>query len=318
MGHRPGVVPLPGVDAFQRGRELLRKPASHDDTRHVSRVSDSGRRAGTIGVVRLLRPLLVVLPLVLSACGGLDDAAAETIVTAVVDDVPPSLSTTTTALSPNSTTASETLPPLTTTTIPPDQVWTAAFAEGRLPVFASPQDPRPHRVLDSHTILGTPTVVFVLAATDAWLHVMLPGRPNGETAWIRSRDVVTYEVTTRAVVDLTNRTLQVFEGDRQIFETAIGVGSPASPTPTGMFFITDAVRITNPGGPWGPYAFGLSARSDTVTEFNGGDGIIGIHGTNRPNSIGEAQSLGCVRLPNDVMLQLSELLSVGSPVKIRA
>jgi lipoprotein-anchoring transpeptidase ErfK/SrfK len=62
----------------------------------------------------------------------------------------------------------------------------------------------------------------------------------------------------------------------------------------------------------------LSARSDTVTEFNGGDGIIGIHGTNRPNSIGEAQSLGCVRLPNDVILELSELLSVGSPVTIKA
>jgi lipoprotein-anchoring transpeptidase ErfK/SrfK len=85
-----------------------------------------------------------------------------------------------------------------------------------------------------------------------------------------------------------------------------------------MFFVTDAVRITNPNGPWGPYAFGLSARSDTVTEFNGGDGIIGIHGTNRPNSIGEAQSLGCVRLPNDVMLELAELLSVGSPVTIKA
>jgi lipoprotein-anchoring transpeptidase ErfK/SrfK len=110
----------------------------------------------------------------------------------------------------------------------------------------------------------------------------------------------------------------VLDGDELIFETIIGVGSPSSPTPVGMYFVTDAVRITNPNGPWGPYAFGLSARSDTVTEFNGGDGIIGIHGTNRPNSIGEAQSLGCVRIPNDVMLELAELLSVGSPVTIKA
>lgn len=283
----------------------------------MSRVSDTARRAGTLETVQLVRPLLVALALAVSACGGFDDAAAETIATAAAEDVPPSLSTTTTA-PPASTAPTTTAPPQTTTTVAATPVWTSAFAEDRVPVFANPREARPYRVLDSHTILGTPTVVFVLDAADDWLHVMLPGRPNGETAWIRDSDVVTYEVTTRAVVDLTNRTLQVFEGDQQIFETAVGIGSPASPTPTGLFFITDAVRITNPGGPWGPYAFGLSARSDTVTEFNGGDGIIGIHGTNRPNSIGEAQSLGCVRLPNDVMLELSELLSVGSPVTIRA
>lgn len=283
----------------------------------MSRVSVTTQRGGTLELVHLLRPLLVALALVLSACGGFEDAAAETMATKVVDDVPPSLSTTITA-PPPSTAPSTTLPPQTTITVAPAPVWTAAFTEGRLPVFASPRRDRPYRILDSHTILGTPTVVFVLDATESWLHVMLPGRPNGETAWIRESDVVTYEVDTRAVVDLTNRTLQVFEGDRQIFEAAVGIGSPASPTPTGLFFITDAVRITNPSGPWGPYAFGLSARSDTVTEFNGGDGIIGIHGTNRPNSIGEAQSLGCVRLPNDVMLALSELLSVGSPVTVRA
>lgn len=284
----------------------------------MSRVSDTKQRTGSLRFVHLMRPLLLALAVVLSACGGFDDAAAETIATTMVDDVPPSLSTTITAPPPSTAPSTTEPPPTTTETSAPDPVWTAAFAEGRVPVFATPQDARPYRVLDSHTILGTPTVVLVVDAAEDWLHVMLPGRPNGEKGWIRNSGVVSYEVDTRAVIDLTNRTLEVYEGNRQIFETAIGIGSPASPTPTGLFFITDAVRITSPGGPWGPYAFGLSARSDTVTEFNGGDGIIGIHGTNRPNSIGEAQSLGCVRLPNDEMLELSELLSVGSPVTIRA
>ena len=74
--------------------------------------------------------------------------------------------------------------------------------------------------------------------------------------------------------------------------------------------------VGNPTGPWGPWAFGLSAYSDVVTEFNGGNGIIGIHGTNRPGSIGYAQSLGCVRVPNDVALELGELISAGVPVEI--
>jgi lipoprotein-anchoring transpeptidase ErfK/SrfK len=78
------------------------------------------------------------------------------------------------------------------------------------------------------------------------------------------------------------------------------------------------VRVARAGGPWGPAALGLSARSDTITEFNGGDGIVGIHGTNRPGSIGQAASLGCIRLPNDVILQLHELVPIGTPVEIRA
>jgi hypothetical protein len=269
--------------------------------------------------VRFTRPLLLVLVAIplLSACIALDDAAAETIPPVTTPELPraaPTAPPTTLELSPATT------PTTVTTTIPdPAPVtWTAATADGRLDVFVAPGDSAPFRILDSHTILGTPTVVLVLGGSEAWLEVMLPGRPNGETGWVRTMDVERYEVRSQAVIDLTTRTLQVLEGTEPIFETQVGVGSPSAPTPTGTFFITDAVRITSPGGPWGPYAFGLSARSDTVTEFNGGDGIIGIHGTNRPNSIGEAQSLGCVRLPNDVMLELSELLSVGSPVTIKA
>lgn len=282
----------------------------------MRRVSDTTPPAGTLRFMRSFGPVLLACAVLTSAC--VDDAAADTVATnPVSEQVPPSLSTTT-----KPTTAASTTPrPSTTTTQTTETaapVWTAARAEGRLPVFATPRSDRPFRTLDRTTILGTPTVVFVLDATEKWLNVMVPGRPNGQTGWVRQADVVMYEVGTRAVIDLSDRTITVFEGETKIFETAVGIGSPASPTPAGLFFITDAVRITNPNGPWGPYAFGLSARSDTVTEFNGGDGIIGIHGTNRPNSIGEAQSLGCVRLPNGVMLELSELLSVGSPVTIEA
>ena len=193
---------------------------------------------------------------------------------------------------------------------------TAARATGPLDVFDSPESSRPSRVLDPETLLGTPTVVLVLGGTEAWLQVLVPGRPNGQTGWVRTTDVIRFEVGRQIVVDLTSRVLRVLDGGATIFETPVGVGSPSSPTPSGVFFVTDAVRITDPSGPWGPYALGLSARSDTVTEFNGGDGIIGIHGTNRPGSIGQAQSLGCIRVPNDAIPRIAELVAVGSPVTI--
>jgi lipoprotein-anchoring transpeptidase ErfK/SrfK len=76
--------------------------------------------------------------------------------------------------------------------------------------------------------------------------------------------------------------------------------------------------MVDPNSPWGPHALGLSGRSDSISEYNGGDGIIGIHGTNRPASIGEAASLGCVRLPNDVITLIHQMVPIGTPVEIRA
>lgn len=55
-----------------------------------------------------------------------------------------------------------------------------------------------------------------------------------------------------------------------------------------------------------------------MTEFAGGDGIIGIHGTNQPWSIGDAASLGCVRLTNDVMTTLWDIVAVGMKVTVES
>ena len=42
-------------------------------------------------------------------------------------------------------------------------------------------------------------------------------------------------------------------------------------------------RLTDlaPDGPYGPLAFGTSAKSATLTDWPGG-GVVGIHGTNEP------------------------------------
>ncbi len=117
-------------------------------------------------------------------------------------------------------------------------------------------------------------------------------------------------------VDLAARELTVWvDGvvDR-VIEAAIG--SDENPTPTGSFYVVDKLDTTDDGGAYGPYAFGLSAHSETLTEFGGGDGQIGIHGTNDPTSLGQAVSHGCVRLPNDAITHLATELPLGTPVVI--
>jgi lipoprotein-anchoring transpeptidase ErfK/SrfK len=146
--------------------------------------------------------------------------------------------------------------------------------------------------------------------------VSLPGRPNEATGWVEADQFTYAKVDQRIEVNLTQSTLSFFVRDELVLTTEVAIGSPTNPTPPGEFFVTDIVELTDPSGPWGPFALGLSARSDTITEFNGGDGIIGIHGTNRPDRIGDPVSLGCVRVPNEIIAELAEMVQLGIPVVI--
>lgn len=200
----------------------------------------------------------------------------------------------------------------------PDGMTLVAMARSDVDVYSNPGDAEPATTLPYRTILGTVTVMTVIEGpVDGWARVMLPVRPNGSTGWVRLDALNQYVVDGRIVVDLSEKELTYYRGDEAILTTTIAVGTSRNPTPTGSFFVTDNVTLSNPNSPWGPHALGLSARSDTITEYNGGDGIIGIHGTNRPGSIGKASSLGCIRLPNDAITRMHDLIPLGTPVEIR-
>jgi lipoprotein-anchoring transpeptidase ErfK/SrfK len=169
---------------------------------------------------------------------------------------------------------------------------------------------------------GAPTVFSALGeVVDArcrarWLRVELPLRPNGVTGWVRAADVQRTRVRTRIVVDLSARRLRLYRGARLLVATAVAVGSQATPTPPGRFYVNQRLVAADPGGPYGPAALGVSAFSPVLTGWAQG-GPIGIHGTNEPWSIGHAVSNGCIRLPNTVLRRVFALTPAGTPVVIR-
>ena len=243
-------------------------------------------------------------------------------------NTPPSPSTTTaTVVILPPVNIPEPAPVATTTTVAetldveslPEGMSLVLGARDAVEVFAEPGATEPIRSVAPTTILGTTTVLTVLEGPRmGWARVMLPGRPNGSEGWVLTDGMSIFAVQGSMIVDLSDRTLTYVVGEDEVLTTEIGVGSSSYPTPTGRFFVTDTVTMADPDSPWGPHALGLSARSDTITEFNGGDGIIGIHGTNSPSSIGQATSLGCVRVPNEVITQLHQMVRLGTPVEIVA
>jgi len=61
----------------------------------------------------------------------------------------------------------------------------------------------------------------------------------------------------------------------------------------------------------------LSGYSEVLFEFGGGDGQMGIHGTNDPTSLGRNVSNGCIRMSNAAITRLAKTLPLGVPVEIR-
>lgn len=162
-----------------------------------------------------------------------------------------------------------------------------------------------------------PLVLLVHRRRGAWLDVYLPTRPNLSRGWIRSRDVRLARDDFRVEIQLKRHRLVAWDGRRRIATEKIATGRSLTPTPTGTYFIADLIRPPDPNGFYGPYAFGLSAHSPILTSFEGGDGQVGIHGTNDPSVLGADVSHGCIRIRNTAITALAAVLPLGTPVRIR-
>lgn len=168
---------------------------------------------------------------------------------------------------------------------------------------------------------GVPTVFGVVGrrvdvSCTTWYRVRLPRKPNSRLGWIRSRDVTLGQVRTRILIDLSERRVTLFRDGRVLLRTRAAIGSSATPTPVGSFYVDQRLLTSDPRGPFGPGAVGIAAYSEVLTGWAQG-GPIAIHGTNRPESIGQAASNGCLRVRNDVLLRIFRATLAGTPVRIQ-
>ncbi len=149
-----------------------------------------------------------------------------------------------------------------------------------------------------------------------WLKVLLPGRPNSHTGWIKRIGTVGATTKWAIVIHLSQRRVDVFRGGRLAESFRAVVGKPSTPTPRGRFFVEEWFSLT-PGAPGGPFALALSARSNVYQEFEGGPGQIALHGIYRIGGTpGTAESHGCVRLDSASMTWLGTHIHGGVPVTI--
>jgi lipoprotein-anchoring transpeptidase ErfK/SrfK len=237
----------------------------------------------------------------------------------------PSLSSAT-GVPTTSTAPASTVPTICKDTTAGQSVVATAKNEGLLAIYAQPGDATPSQSLANPRLINndpnakSPLTFLVKDIPTAqkcdWVEVYLPMRPNGSTGWVKQADVEYAINDYRVEVALHEFKLRVFKDDKQVEDIAIGVARDNTPTPGGLYYTTELIKTPNPGGAYGPYAFGLSGFSDTLTTFNGGPGQLGMHGTNEPAAIGTQVSHGCIRMSNTDITRLAQTLPLGTPVQV--
>jgi lipoprotein-anchoring transpeptidase ErfK/SrfK len=193
-----------------------------------------------------------------------------------------------------------------------------AYADShRIPAFSHPGADEPFAVFRHPDEHGARPVFLVDRARERWVRAYLPMRPNGVEGWIRERDVVFYSNPYRVDVDLGGNRLRVFEDGKVIMKEIVAVGTGGTPTPRGLFYTTILAQFPSASGAYGPFAFGLSAYSEVLFSFAGGDGQVAIHGTNAPALLGQDVSHGCIWMRNPAIRRLANFLPLGTPVRIK-
>jgi lipoprotein-anchoring transpeptidase ErfK/SrfK len=159
-------------------------------------------------------------------------------------------------------------------------------------------------------------------ANRCWVLVRLPWRPNNAAGWINANLVVVQKTVWRIKVSTAQRTLTLLKSGTPDRTISVVVGKPSTPTPAGLFAIAWAI-------PWHPTDFlgswvlELTAHSNVLQQFDGGDGTVGIHGRGGASlldPLGSARSHGCIRLANDSIDWLVAAVGAarlpGTPVEV--
>lgn len=160
---------------------------------------------------------------------------------------------------------------------------------------------------------------WVIRRRGAFLGISTLERRDNKLAWIRggAPGLRLSHTWLMAHVDLSARRVWVTRAGRTVFAAPATVGSPRTPTPTGVTSVFGFYRTGGhyPAQMYGPAIAGLGLWQRVPIPWAPEGGVIAFHGTGSP--AGGAVSAGCVRLRNEQMKRLRKLLRAGTPVVIR-
>jgi hypothetical protein len=196
----------------------------------------------------------------------------------------------------------------------------AQAVDSQLVVRVSPEDGAdPIATLATTDRLGGSIVCLVIQELgDGWVQVVLPTSAVGTTGWVARDDVTLTRHRFRIEVARGPHTLTVYSGDDVTLTAPVALG-PDAPAAGARLFVTDLVRpAAGVVGPYGAYAYDLSGPAPDLAAFVSGMGVVAVHGTTDPTTLGGDAPQGAIAVDGAVVSQMVEAigLPLGTPVDV--
>jgi hypothetical protein len=199
----------------------------------------------------------------------------------------------------------------------PITCYSTAFVSGRTTLYREPGG-RPRITLSPKTEWGSPRILGVVRRRGDWVSVQAPELENGELAWLPAREAGIDCVRWSMHADLSRRQLVVRRDGETVRRFTITVGRSGNPTPEGRFSVTDKLRVTDPGSPYGCCVLALTGHQTRLpASWPGGDRLA-VHATRELSSLGRAASLGCLRVTSSQARWLIRTMPLGAPLFVKA
>jgi hypothetical protein len=198
-----------------------------------------------------------------------------------------------------------------------DQYPTARITR-RTTLYKEPNG-KPKLRVSPKTEWDSPRVLGVVERRGKWLGVVVPELKNGDMAWVRDDRVAQVSSVTWALrADLSRRRLVVEHNGKVVRRMKIGVGRGDHPTPVGRYAVTDKLRVSDPGSPYGCCVVALTGHQTKLPPGWPGGDRLAVHATRDLGGLGKPVSLGCMRTdPKDTKWMLRRL-PLGAPVFVHA
>jgi lipoprotein-anchoring transpeptidase ErfK/SrfK len=189
-----------------------------------------------------------------------------------------------------------------------------------LQVRSTPQEGAPavETLAPSQQISGEIICLVVQELGSDWLEVYLPTAPAGHTGWIERDDVALTRHRFRIEVSRSEHTLTIFAGDLVALTTKAAIGTEDAPEAGARLYLKDLVESPDPAGPYGRFAYGLSGSANDLAKFRAASGVVAIHGTNDPSTLGRDVPSGSIAVDADILVRMVDSigLPLGTPVDI--
>ena len=256
------------------------------------------------------------------------------------EEVPGVVDTTDTSATTQPSQPPATTTPLATIESPfAGQVATIMIANGQeqrqVPLYETPggrEISLPDNGLWYRSYHGNPLVMQVLEGqeSDAWVRVSVSARQpapertctvapcykNGVEGWVENNGYNWTKHQYFGIIDLSERSVRLWNDDTLVAQSRAVIGRPSRETPLGTFFLKE--KLPPPNAAYGQAVLSLSGFSEQLRDFQGGLPQIALHGTNRPELVGQAVSSGCIRVPNSVITTIRDSAPLGTIFEVRA